>query len=559
MAMITLSDRMKYYYPSNASLCNEGCEYNNVDFETQRIECECIINLNLNNSKEEERGEDIDETYLDYFLSLINYKIALCYNLLFKLSNFYYNVGFYISISTLVSFFIFMSLFWIYAITRIKVIFYKNFPTISKLKEIFKKQIKNKSKNQVNDNGSYRNKHEGASKRTLFNNSNFVPPKKNNNNGFIKNNKGPNKIKIDSKKEKIENINNNNNLNKKKRKSNKPFSEIVIKEINSNIFNIFHVKKGKKKKKRIKHRKCKKKFTYNSKRNKNKFSSYINKEDIDSNEFIYSKTAIKYEPYINNNTISKTIINDNLEKYLKIDFNYDHLININDEEIEGNEMNDIPFRQALRIDKRSLFQIFISVITKEIELLNLYFYRNQYSHFSLTISIYLFESLFDLTMNFLLYSDDVVSEKYNNNGELSTITSLTLSIISNIVSSLIIFIISKLANYVEIIEAIIKNVQYEKIYLMNIQRLLLYIKVRIGIFFCFELILTLLMTYYLFIFCTVFHQSQGSIMTNYFIGIGISLATSIGLSIIISLIRFLSIKFQSNKLFNISKYLYEHF
>ena len=222
-------------------------------------------------------------------------------------------------------------------------------------------------------------------------------------------------------------------------------------------------------------------------------------------------------------------------------------------------MNDIPFRQALRIDKRSLFQIFISVITKEIELLNLYFYRNQYSHFSLTISIYLFESLFDLTMNFLLYSDDVVSEKYNNNGELSTITSLTLSIISNIVSSLIIFIISKLANYVEIIEAIIKNIQYEKIYLMNIQRLLLYIKVRIGIFFCFELILTLLMTYYLFIFCTVFHQSQGSILTNYFIGIGISLATSVGLSIIISLIRFLSIKFQSNKLFNISKYLYEHF
>ena len=222
-------------------------------------------------------------------------------------------------------------------------------------------------------------------------------------------------------------------------------------------------------------------------------------------------------------------------------------------------MNDIPFRQALRIDKRSLFQIFISVITKEIELLNLYFYRNQYSHFSLTISIYLFESLFDLTMNFLLYSDDVVSEKYNNNGELSTITSLTLSIISNIVSSLIIFIISKLANYVEIIEAIIKNVQYEKIYLMNIQRLLLYIKVRIGIFFCFELILTLLMTYYLFIFCTVYHQSQGSIMENYFIGIGISLATSVGLSIIISLIRFLSIKFQSNKLFNISKYLYEHF
>ena len=146
-------------------------------------------------------------------------------------------------------------------------------------------------------------------------------------------------------------------------------------------------------------------------------------------------------------------------------------------------MNDIPFRQALRIDKRPLFQIFISVITKEIRILNIYFYRSQYSHFSLTISIYLLESLLDLTMNFLLYSDDVVSEKYNNNGELSTITSLTLSLISNIVSSLIIFIISKLVDYIEIVESILKYVKYKKTYLMNFLRLFKYIKIKVGIFF----------------------------------------------------------------------------
>ena len=139
------------------------------------------------------------------------------------------------------------------------------------------------------------------------------------------------------------------------------------------------------------------------------------------------------------------------------------------------------------------------------------------------------------------------------------ITSLTLSIISNIVSSIIVFIISKLADYIEIVELILKYVQYKKMYLMNIQRLLKYIRIRLGIFFSFELILTLLMTYYLFIFCTVYHQSQGSIMANYFIGIGISLATSVGLTIIISLLRFLSIKYHNNKLFNLSKYIYDHF
>ena len=284
-----------------------------------------------------------------------------------------------------------------------------------------------------------------------------------------------------------------------------------------------------------------------SKRIKNKFGIYISK---DNEELSPSKSESKRVIFKDNN---------NLETDLKIDFNYDHLINRNDEVIEENEMNDIPFRQALRIDKRSLFQIFVSVITKEIGLLNLYFHRNKYSHFSLTLSIYLLESLLDLTLNFFLYSDDVVSEKYNNNGQLSTITSLTLSVMSNIVSSLIIFIISKLANYIEIIEEILKYVQYEKVYLMNLIRLLKYIKIRLGIFFFFELILSLLMTYYLFIFCTVYHKSQGSIMANYFTGIGISLATSFGLSIIISLMRFIGIKYQNLKLFNSSKYIYDHF
>ena len=162
-------------------------------------------------------------------------------------------------------------------------------------------------------------------------------------------------------------------------------------------------------------------------------------------------------------------------------------------------------------------------------------------------------------MNFFLYSDDVVSEKYNNNGQLSFFTSLTLSIISNIISSIIVFIISKLANYPEIIEAILKYVKDPTVYFFIFLRLFKFIRLRLGLYFFFELILTLLMVYYLFIFCTVYHQSQGSIMLNYFIGVCASLATSIGLTIVITLLRYLSIKYKIVRLFNLSKYLYEHF
>ena len=61
------------------------------------------------------------------------------------------------------------------------------------------------------------------------------------------------------------------------------------------------------------------------------------------------------------------------------------------------------------------------------------------------------------------------------------------------------------------------------------------------------------------IFCTVYHKTQGSIMVNYIIGILESMTISISLTIITSLIRFLSIKYKCKSIYNTSKYLFETF
>ena len=244
---------------------------------------------------------------------------------------------------------------------------------------------------------------------------------------------------------------------------------------------------------------------------------------------------------------------------LKIDFNYDHLIDRTDDNVEKRELNNIPYRQALRIDKRSFFQILLSVLSNQIEFLSLFLYRHPYSHFTLTISIYLFELLLDLTMNCFLYTDDIVSEKYHNDGNLSMFTTLSLSFISNIISSIVVFIIAKLTNYPEIIESIIFNVKNKRKYIENIARLFKYIKLRLGLFYFLQITFIVIMTYYLFIFCTVYHKSQSSIMVNYIVGACISLSISVGLTLIISILRAISIKYHYYQLFNISKYLYEHF
>ena len=312
-----------------------------------------------------------------------------------------------------------------------------------------------------------------------------------------------------------------------------------------------------------------KKKIIKKKYNSHKLFNLLNKDEDISKIHKIKKIKLELKSSGNekdNNNINlhsvttKYNVNQNeIEDELKLDFNFEHLIKSNDDEIDKKEINNISFKQALRIDKRSFFKIFISVLTNQIDAFHLFFYINPYSHFSLNFSSYLFELLLDLTINCFVYTDDIVSEKYHNNGQLTILTSLTLSIISNITSSISVFIISKLTNYEDLIESIIKYVQNKRKFLNNLKRLLKYIKIRLGFYYFLQLLFILFMTYYLFIFCTVYHQSQRSIMINYIIGTCISLATSVGLTIIITILRVLSLKYKLNHLYNTSKYLYEKF
>ena len=215
---------------------------------------------------------------------------------------------------------------------------------------------------------------------------------------------------------------------------------------------------------------------------------------------------------------------------LTIDFNYPHLIDIKDEDIKESDLNDIPYLQALRLDKRDICKVALTVFLDKVGILNLFCNRRPYSYLSLTINVYLFELFLDLTFNCFLYSDDVVSEKYHNDGNLSMLTSFSLSLISNIISSFVVFIISSLTEYSEFLEIILTYVKYKEKYVYNIFRFVKNVRIKLSIFYALEIILIILMTYYLFIFCAVYHYSQSSIMINYIVGGVTSLAFSAGIT-----------------------------
>jgi len=523
---VTLTDRKKNYYPNDISLCNDSCSYSSVNFNSKRFICECSFSSNSSKSTNSEETEE-EESYFDYLLSLINYKIATCYELFFDFKSYYYNAGFYIAVGNLVFCIGCMLAFIKWGMLALNRIIYENIPTKQKLKEILRNNREKKRQRIKYKIGNNNNppKMRKSYKRKLKNKNEIINEKEKNNDNeentlSRKNSRLSNRVKI---KDKVSDKDNQLIYDTKlKLDSNKTLSSLA--------------------------------YLRNTSRKKNakKLLNHINLNMEDDKPKLTDNKTIKFESV--NNFIKKK---KQKKKSLKDIYS---LINfINDEEIDNKELNDIPYTQALRIDNRKWFDMFLSVIAHEIEIINIFYYRNPYNHLTIIISTYTFELCLDLTLNSLLYTDDVVSEKFHNDGRIEFFTSFSLSFMSNIFSSIIAFIVNKLADYADMMELMISYESKEKQYIRNIVRFKKYLAIKLTIFYIMQMIVNLAMCYYLMIFCTVYHKTQGSIMLNYLLGIAQSIGYSLGLALITSSIRYLSIKYRWRNIYYTSKYFFDKF
>ena len=176
---VLLDDREEFIYNSivNETLCPENCEYSAYMLDKKYLKCDCDINttgidtLDLHHLS----GKNIYKSFLGT-MKLSNYKVMICYNLVFNLKIFLHNYG---SIGALILFGIYVG-FMIYycfkGITSLKINISKlmfESPKIQKeeLKIVPEKKIKEK----VNKNRRRSTKYQHKNKAKL----NYPPKKRN--------------------------------------------------------------------------------------------------------------------------------------------------------------------------------------------------------------------------------------------------------------------------------------------------------------------------------------------------------------------------------------------
>ena len=89
---VTIKDRRNDYF-QNVSLCEHNCQYLQLLFNYNRVECACPIKHNISTNYTNVNGYDVTfEEDPDHS----NFEVAECYQLVFNKNIFLYNIGFYI-------------------------------------------------------------------------------------------------------------------------------------------------------------------------------------------------------------------------------------------------------------------------------------------------------------------------------------------------------------------------------------------------------------------------------------------------------------------------------
>ena len=224
-----------------------------------------------------------------------------------------------------------------------------------------------------------------------------------------------------------------------------------------------------------------------------------------------------------------------------------------DEQIKENiKFNELPFSQAVKVDKRNIISIFMSVIVEKLELINLIF--GEHKIIIVLIYQYILSLLIDLFLNAFLYTDEVVSNKYHNNGQLDLIVSLTLSVLSNIINSIICNFLNFSRGVEERLDQIME-IKKEFSYLFALNKFIKLLKIKVMLYFLLEILIICFSFYYIIIFCIIYSNSQISLLTNYLMSLVESLALTIIVCIFIAITRKIGINFLNKKIYNTSKYI----
>ena len=223
-----------------------------------------------------------------------------------------------------------------------------------------------------------------------------------------------------------------------------------------------------------------------------------------------------------------------------LEFNKENIIN-NKKLIKMNdyELNTLDYKSAIKIDKRTYIQYYLSLLRRKELVLFTFFTNNDYNSKIIKLNIFVFSFGLYFTINALFFNDITMHKIYEDKGKFNFIYQIPQILYSSIISSIINMIITSLS----LSEKNILSIKQEK---KDIDRkiilVLKYLKMKIIIFFILIFTLLLLFWCYISCFCAIYKNTQIHLIKDTLISFGFYLLYPFGLGLFPGIFRIPALK-----------------
>ena len=210
------------------------------------------------------------------------------------------------------------------------------------------------------------------------------------------------------------------------------------------------------------------------------------------------------------------------------------------------EINNLVYKDAIKYDKRTYFQYYLSLIKTKHILLFSFCYIDDYNSRIIKILLFLFTFIIYFTINALFFNDSTMHKIYIDNGKYNILYQMPQIIYSSLISIVLNTILKTLALSEQNILNL-KNIKDKNLINKKFNELIKFLYYKFMFFFIIGFIFLLFFWYYLSLFCAVYENTQIHLIKDTLISFGLSMIYPFGLYLIPGIFRIPSLSSKDNR------------
>jgi len=233
-------------------------------------------------------------------------------------------------------------------------------------------------------------------------------------------------------------------------------------------------------------------------------------------------------------------------------------------------LKNYEYETALKYESRTFWRILYIVMLSKDHILNTFILKSPLESQHLRICLFLFSYTSDLALNTLFYFSDNISDKYHYTGNHLFWYTLYNNILISVISTLLSLILGSILKIMtdsknsigdefKIEEKKLREDQKYKVsderkkeILEKMNKILKTLKIKMIIFIVIDFIILLFFFYFVTAFCEVYQSTQTSWISDAVMSIIISFPIEIGISLAVTLLYKISLKYECQFLYKLS-------